>query len=294
MLNHLKFIKTIFGLTLFAMVCATGCGGSDLPDYALLGDLRVLSMQVDDGSGKSEVLPGGTINVTTLISDLNGAGRTLTYAFEACSDPGVGYGAEATCANASDRVVGPSGTVTVGGTFTSPNYSGAGPSWTGVAIPATLLTSRSTIEQYNGVAYLVRFTVTVQATGAQVTSVKRVVVSSALKTAKNANPTMTAIQTGGVNVTTLPSEKAAFTPVFGAGAAETYAAYTTQGTQQAATETLTVTWFYTDGKFKRTRTEGTASNDFTPPSPVPTTHGVVLFGVVRDGRGGEAYLRLVL
>lgn len=264
----------------FSMVLfLAGCGGSSLPKYYELRNLRVIALVAD----QPEVSPGGTATITPVVSDAFGGGRALTYEAELCSDPGVGLGATPSCAGNPTRVVLSSGTVTG---LSAPNYTG--PVGTVVAnIPATALVGRTSYDQHNGVAWLVTYKITT-GQGEQVQSFRRIVVSN--KTPKNSNPTLSDIQNSGASLTTLPTSKARLTGSVGAGSAETYQFQLVDGSFSATEETLQISWLTTDGTFQFSRTPPLSSNDFSPPVPAPAGRNVQLIGVLRDDRGGVAYV----
>src|ERR1700690_3653181 len=87
-------IRFILALSVAAMT--TQCGNTnDLPKYQTLGGLRILTIVVS----APEANPGDTVTFTPVLSDLNGSGRTINYAVQACIDPGIGNGADPVCLN---------------------------------------------------------------------------------------------------------------------------------------------------------------------------------------------------
>ena len=80
-------------LVLILGVALAGCSRPDFPKYEALGDLRILTIVAD----LPEANPGDTVTFTPILSDLNGQGRTISYAVEACIDPGVGNGVSPAC-----------------------------------------------------------------------------------------------------------------------------------------------------------------------------------------------------
>ena len=73
--------------------------------------------------------PGDTVTFTPILSDINGAGRTISYSVQACIDPGVGIGAEPVCTS-------PDPTSIQTGTVVLP--AGASQTYTGPASSFTL------------------------------------------------------------------------------------------------------------------------------------------------------------
>src|SRR3954463_2343007 len=78
----------------FLVLELTGCAAGNLPDYIVLGDLRILTII----ASSPETNPGDSVSFTPVVSDLNGQGRTLNYSVQACIDPGVGVGVTPGCA----------------------------------------------------------------------------------------------------------------------------------------------------------------------------------------------------
>ena len=293
----------IFILT-YLSLAGVGCSNDGLPEYNQLGGLRILSI----AANTPEANPDDTVTLTPVVSDFptskEAGGRTLTYAVEACVDPGVALGANASCAqNPTRAVIAPSGTAVGALSPNSTSYTGTAPQVT-IKIPKTILTARTPADQYNGVAYLVIYTLTATdtaGTAETLTSIKRIIASSPSKTLKNTNPVLTGaladsqgFQTYLNALTYGPSPApVTLTPQFAQGSTETYSLLKNDGSYLSRAETLTTTWFYGDGTLKRFRTSAEDANTYTPPNEAPSgAHTELLFYVVtRDGRGGESVLR---
>jgi hypothetical protein len=279
----------------------TACGTGNLPDYVKLGDLRVLALKADLPEVDPATSP--TPRVTPVVSDF-AQGRNLSYSATGCIDPGVGYGAKPTCAGVAGATLLASGTnlTLVPNTAT---HTGEAPAFD-VPIPTDILTGRNPVDQFNGVAYLVVYTLTAtnsDGTPTEVVSYKRIIASAALHAPKNSNPVLASVTAGAqdlgsyISALTFPpasSTPVALTPAFGAGSAEAYSLLGTDGTPRALQETLTTTWFISDGSLAFYRTTGTDSDSWAPPSETPkistgAARGVFFVVVTRDGRGGEDY-----
>jgi hypothetical protein len=262
-----------------------GCAG-DLPEYNRLESLRILSLKVD----QPEVAPSTSVTVTPYISDLNGAGRTLSYTAEGCIDPGLSRGVEPTCDQASDRISLGTGDISLSNSpsFKSPNYSGPVQSIS-FTVPADIFTGKTAVEQKNGVNYILIYQIRA-ADGTQVKSLKRITAST--RAQKNTNPTLSALQSGGTDLSALPASTAGLTPKFVTGSSETYEVIRATGTIDSVAETMLMTWFISDGTIDYTRTVDSSENAYTPPSTLPQNHNVLIIGVLRDGRGGEDVLKL--
>ena len=291
-------------ISLGSLAFLIACADSTLPEYNQLGGLRLLALKADT----PEVAAGATITLTPVVSDLptltQPGGRTLTYGVEGCTDPGVSLGATPDCTQIPDRTIWVAkGTAIPSLASATSTYTALAPTFT-VTVPATLLANRSTTDQANGVSYLVIYTLTATDTTSgmseSIKSVKRLIAST--RTTKNSNPSLTGvladIQAFQTYLNAIAFSGSAFsaislTPQFLAGSEETYTLQLSNGTTQTKTETLTTTWFYSDGVMKRYRTASNDTNSWTSPSTAPTSGhtGMVFYVVVRDGRGGEDFLR---
>jgi len=253
-------------LSVVSATVAAGCSPNGLPEYTKLGGLRVLALI----SEPPEVSPGGTIVMTPLLSDLSdtgGVGRSLTYSALACADPGVGYGARASCASSTSKVELAQGTLNLA----APNYTGGGTPFN-VTVPSDVLERYSLAKQAAGIPYLVTYEIGA-ADGTRVQAFKRIIVSPSTQTPKKQNPSTPSILADGASLTALPSRQSEMTVSWA-------------GTVDAS---LTTTWFLSDGTFQRYRTSGADSLSYTPPTTVPTSHAVVIVIVVRDKNGGASY-----
>ncbi len=264
-------------LGVFSIAFATSCSSDDFPKYVELGGLRILALQTGTNGGAAENAPGDSVTVTPYVSDYRGA-RTITYAAVACTDPGIGAGVEPTCDGVADRVAVANGALTIPAT----SRTGAGNSFT-VNIPSTALAGRSAADQYNGVGYLLTYTLTAS-DGTTVRSFKRLIVSS--KSPKNMNPTLTGVLANGSPMTAMPAGEVTIRASYLTGSIESYSAMKTDQSVTARTEELVTTYFITDGSLKTFRTVNDQTTTYTPPSPVPTDHTPVMVAVTRDSRGG--------
>ena len=266
-----SFLKIEWVLLVSAFLW-TGCSNDDLAKTSVLGSLRVLSMQTPT----PEVSAGATVSLSMVVSNLDrgiatGGNLSLSYTLEGCTDPGVSVGATPSCAHDPSKT-------TQSGTFTlaSSTYT-ATVALPSIVVPASLSTT------YNGVNYIALVTVT---GGTETTTAfKRILVST--RPTKNSNPSLSSIQINGSTITQLPSVESDLTPAIGAGA-ESYLEQQADGSLLTRTETLTVSWYISQGTVQYSRTDGSSSNKYTPNSS--PTKAVFLVPVLRDGRGGEATL----
>ncbi len=272
----LGFVSLAGSLAVFL----TGCSDDDLPKYVELKELRVLALQAGAAGGLAEASPGDNMTITPYISDYYGGVQALTYEAVACVDPGIQVGAEPSC-------TGVPGAVNVGaGVAAAPVTSRTGSTTSFVvAIPATIITGRSAQAQYNGVNYLVTYTLTA-ANGETVSSFKRIVVSENTKTTKNLNPQTTDLLADGASVAAFPAGEVALSVSYPGSSVETYDTKKSDNSLQVATEELLTTWFITDGELEYFRTVNTATTKFDPLGPAPGGRQPLIIGVTRDDRGG--------
>lgn len=267
----------------------TGCNTPDFPKYDKLGDLRILTVI----ASAPETNPGDVVTFTPVLSDINGQGRAINYSVQACIDPGVGIGVEPLCNNPDPTSI-QSGTVTVP-PGDSRTYTGPVSSFT-LAMPAaeTIFAGRSDREQYNGIAYLVFYSISVP-DGPSVNSFLRVFVTSSAKASKNQNPEITSIDLNDSPVTgiiAMPATASDFRVTSPAASAETFQVVQNDGSLKTRTEELINTWFISDGTLDFMRTLGNTENSWTPPDSKPSARGMIILIVTRDGRGGAAFQKI--
>ena len=158
-----------------------------------------------------------------------------------------------------------------------------------------MFAGRSSTQQFNGVAYLVFYSIAVPGGGPSVTSFVRVVVSSTLKAAKNLNPVIASIDMNDSSVgpiISLPVGATNFRESSPSDSAEGYFVMQKDGSVASQNEQLITTWFISSGSFDSFRTVGSDENSWTPPTTLPVGHGVVMLAVTRDGRGGAAFQKV--
>lgn len=267
---------------LFISLALGACSDDNLPKYVQLGGLRVLALRADKSgaTGQAEFSPGDTVTITPYVSDYGGGGRTVTYQAYGCVDPGVSYGADPSCDGSSTSTLLANGTLTLSA---ADSYTAAATTLS-ATIPSTILASRTAIDQYNGVSYLVTYQLTATG-GASVKSFRKLTVSLASKT-KNQNPSLTAILASGATLAAMPAADVSVSAGYSAGSVEAYSAYKSDGTLQSKTEQLLTTYFITDGSLKYFRTVNSETTTYTPSYPAPTDHQAVMVAVTRDDRGG--------
>lgn len=281
---------------LFAVLFLVSCDDNSLPKYVEINSLRILNIQVSDGSGNAEFNPGDVVTVTPFISDINNSG-TLSYEAKACIDPGVAYGSEPSCESSNSMVTVGSGNIS--SVDVSSNYTGAA-NVLSVTLPATavIFAGRSNQDKYNGVSYLLTYKL-ISSDGRSVKSFKRIVVST--KTTKNKNPVVNDILSNGAAITSLPLTLVSLSLQFGSGGGgsgsgvnaslESYSQLQSDGSYKTSNEELLTTWFISDGSLKYYRTVNADANEYTGPATAPAGRKGFIISVTRDGRGGSAVVK---
>lgn len=283
-MKNLKIIST----SLFAGFLFVGCGGAQFPKVQHLGGLRILGIQASSPELSNSALPA-VVNLTPIVSDLGSGGRTLTVAAQACPDPGVSFGVNASCVGVPGAVTLSGGPVTPSPVapnsqlFGTPTLTGALPS-IAVTVPAGLLTGRSPVDQYNGVGYLV--TISISTGTESVSAYKRIRVST--RSTPNSNPDLTGILSDGVTLAALPG--GAVNLSISSNVASSID-YLDQAAQLKVREkNFTVSFFVSDGELRRSKVGRTETNKWTPPGTAPSGRPATVVAVLYDGEGGMDYL----
>lgn len=270
-------------LSLF-VITQLGCSEDKLPKYVELNSLRVLALVVDT----PEVAPGATVTLTPAVSDINGSGG-LMFTAEACVDPGVYFGVEPACTATMTGYQSLGVNVPLTTPTVANNYTGAANSFT-VTVPSssTIFANKNTRDQYNGVAYLVTYTLD-SGDGRRVKSFRRIsVVNTALRPTLNSNPTVADILSNGTSLTTYPAGQTVTLSAQISSTPEIYSVMNTEGGLKSITETHQTTWFISDGSLKYYRTLSTDGNEYAAVATAPSTRKAFIISVTRDGRGGMA------
>jgi hypothetical protein len=265
------------------------CNQPDFPKYAVLGTLRILTVV----ASTPEANPGDTVTFTPVLSDVDGQGRTINYSVQACIDPGVGVGVTPQCPSPDVSSI-QTGTLTIA-PGASQTYTGPVSTFT-LTMPAAeaIFANRSAADQYNGVAYLVFYSISTT-DGSRVDSFLRVNITSSAKTQKNQNPIITSVDLSDsptTSIISMPTTTLDFRVTSPASSAETYQTMRNDGSFVTHTEDLITTWFISDGEFDFTRTIGNSENAWGPPQPKPANRGIVMLVVTRDERGGQTFQKI--
>jgi hypothetical protein len=315
-------MRTTLLLLGFLIALLPACGPETLPKYSILQGLRVITLILDSPEVSLDPITGDftpfSIQVTPVISDLYGGGRSLTYRLYHCLDPGVGLGAPPTCEGNPTRTEVSTGTVTPGGTFASPNFTGDIAPFafnlnsitpTAKAAYVARYNSLTPDRRFNGYAILVFFEL--HPTGEEdkkITTFKRLLFSDPAKAIKNSNPASLDFRSNGANLSSLPPVETLIEAFVPAGSIETYTAMRTDGSSETLSEKVETAWFLTgpediacsrkkectsDGTLLLSRTLPGEWNRFFPPTAaLPTGRGRILIGIAKDNRGGSVLKRI--
>ncbi len=280
------WLRTFQNLLLSAFFL-TACSDSNLPKVQALGGFRILGLQASQPELNSASLPS-TITITPVISDLGSGGRDITVSGSACIDPGVSLGASPNCDNIPGKIdlapqtITPTATTNNSQLFGTPSLTGALPPIS-VTVPAGILSGRNSVDQFNGVSFLVVLKLT--AGNSTISAYKRIVVST--KTTVNTNPTFSGILANGVALTSLPSAAVQLTSL--ASAASTFEYKDSSGNLKTQSKTLVVSYFISDGELKKSKTDPSTQNQWIPPSTAPSGRPTTIVAVVYDSLGGMSY-----
>jgi hypothetical protein len=269
-------------LVILISLMSFACMDSNLPIYTELNSLRILALV----SSNPEVDAGGSTTITPILSDITET-SALNFVAEACIPL---TSSDSSCEGNSTKVSVSSGTLNSGQMTAARSFTGAATA-VNVTVPAsgTIYANRTSQDQFNGITYLFTYRV-INSAGQSVSSFKRIIVST--RTPKNQNPILNdVLRDGAVFTSSLPLSEVNLSPSFGATTTETYSVINSRGETRTESESLTTTWFATDGKFKFYRTLSSDTNLYTGPESSPTSRDAFLLAVTRDGRGGISFAR---
>ncbi|MEZ4819248.1 MAG: hypothetical protein R3A45_04895 [Bdellovibrionota bacterium] len=264
----------------FIMLALIGCDQVSI-DFFDLGAFRVMALVVDQPEVDGSV--NTTVTITPWISDIQAGGRSVALDILACPDPGIALGQDPTCDQslASTQIVSYADFDT--SAWAAQNYTGALPAFN-VMIPAGLLVGLSSMQQFNGIDYIVSIVFTV---GEDVISgFKRIKVSS--NPAPNLNPKMERIDVNGSDTATAEDGAMVTYQIVPGFEAEDFQRFDQDGDLVDATEEYIVTWFVYSGTLSLSRSEPedkAVFQDDQDNSDIP-----IIVGVLRDGRGGADVL----
>lgn len=260
-------------LLLFVWLCGLGlsqqrCLPVDDPREKL-EELRVLGIKADAPAAK----PGDTVKLLALAVDPEGRDLSLEW-FQCTSPSDADHGCH-TDSNATRLGTGPNATLTV---------------------PADYLAGELTAaEQRSG--RILPVTLVVRAGEETVVAVKRIVVTP---TPSNHNPSITGLLLSSDGTTQpLPSpwtvaveSEYSLSVQVSDDSRETYARTDPNGATQDAKERLYVSWYLSDGSYKKgyLPPANDRSNTLVTPKEKPASGTLTLYFVLRDGRGGVDWM----
>ncbi len=289
----MRFSSVLFLSCLALSACANG----DIANPGKLGDLKIIGMvsYKTTLNGVSDAAPGDTIKVRPYLSWVNGGGATVTWSMVACRDPGIAFGANATCTGAPDRVVVM--------TQTTPVVIGDSTNaWTDfmpeipVTIPADFFTNAgfgvtNASTQYNGASYLIFLSV-YGPLGDTDSTMSQVVVTTRTGADLAVNPSFDNIQQAdGTALTTYPGAKVSLKAVY-SGVTPTYPARDGSGNPVTSDNGSLINWYFSDGTLSANTTDQTVTTTDWTPSSKPSSRASVIVGILRDSRGGVSVKRI--
>lgn len=262
-----------------AFLFVQSCGNDNFSRQSELGGLRILAITADT----PEINSQGSVNLSVLLSFVDGANTSLNYSWEACPDPGIDFGASIDCSS-SPAALKQSNT----GSFDTSSLAGS--YFTGVAntisvpISATLMAYFSALDsdlQFNGVDYIfiIKYSDTNSAANAQ--AIKRIRLSSKSNSELNINPSFGGISFEGSPLVSYPGQVGEMI-LSSLSSAQVYSKITNIGLK-TFTEDMYISWYSSTGEFLFNRTDPQEVNTFTPKE-----NSGVFVAVYRDARGGIA------
>lgn len=263
----------------------TACSSDDLPESFKLEKFRVLAIIAD----QPEVNPGDTVLLTPLLTDINGAGRAITFSASACVDPGVGIGATPSCVGSTTAVTLATDQAVTG--LPAGTYTGPVTSTLSVTVPdsSVMFNSIPAFEQFNGVNYLVVFDFKLSSSET-ISAFKRILVST--RTTKHQNPQYESSQlfSGDTALSGVPTSETEIYVKVAPASAETYDVQNEASVAASQTESIQTFWYISDGDLSTIITDNSGVTRFTPPTILPTGRNMVIVTVTRDSRGGLSAL----
>jgi hypothetical protein len=262
---------------LFIILFCYSCGEDSFKKVEKVQSFRVLGIIAD----LPEVAPGATVNLSPIISDIKGTDPTITGRFVACIDPGISRGALVNCDHDAAAV---SGNYNIIFATLLPNADAR----TGlsdplsITVPSTILTGRSSRDEFNGVGYIVIFNFTVS--GKSYTSFKRIVATN--RAILNANPVAANIMINGLANTVAPINGDKLTLSSGS-APEIYEVINVDGVQESLTEDYQIAWYTDQGTFTQSKV---SIDEITEYEGNSASH--LTLALLRDERGGLDFLKI--
>jgi hypothetical protein len=150
-----------------------------------------------------------------------------------------------------------------------------------ITIPSTIFSGRSSVDQYNGINYLVTMRFSTP-DGQSIKSFKRL--RATTRTTKNQNPTLGNILHNSSAFTTYP-ETGTFS-LSSYSSKENFTFQDRNGNFSTLSEENSVSWYVSDGEVNFSSADPSASVKFTSPVAANRESELVVVAVIRDARGG--------
>jgi len=269
-------MKTIL---ILSMLLLLSCSDDSFKKVDKLGEFRVLGIQ----ASSPEVNANTNVNFNLLISDIEGAGRSVSLEVEGCIDPGITQGAQPNCDHDPNKFSDIVPDIT--NALIAPGYTALVSVPNPVPVPLSILTGRNARDQFNGVGYLVTFTFDVD--GEKIKTFKRILVTS--RASLNSNPSFndnTDILLNDVEINnSLPVEGDKLR--LKAGIPENYQVQNIDSSVEDKTEKFEVAWYSSYGEFSKPKSFTLEEVELKASSPSGASVFVV---VIRDGRGGIDFI----
>jgi len=263
------------------LLSCVSCGDSDFKKVEQLDEFRVLAIEANN----PEVAPGGTADLRLFVSDASSeTGRVVAGDVVSCIDPGISMGAEVSCDHDPNRVESTYTIDTTAPDFSNNVFTGFGPTHT-VTVPATIFVGRSSIEESNGVGYIVIFSFEVD--DKIITTFKRIMATQ--RSELNMNPSGTALLLNGTAFTGTP--KKGDTLNLTTSAPEDYSYTNVDGVIESRTEDLKVAWYIVGSELDYPKADVGEEIEITESL---SAESYVIVAIVRDDRGGIEVSRVTI
>jgi hypothetical protein len=258
------------------------CSDDSFRKVEELDTFRIIAIEAD----APEVAPGETSNLNLYLSDAKNPGRNITFDVKACVDPGIGRGADVSC-DFDPSAFSSSLNVNTASLGAGAFNTGASPS-IAIPVPSDILQGRTAAERFNGVGYIVIFSADID--GKEVTSFRRILVTSRPLAERNKNPAISRLElNGSVLGSNKPKKNDELSAI--ANAPEAYSVILSDGTTENRTETYRVAWYLSAGTVNKPKARIDVPVEYLDDPPADD---LLVIAVVRDERGGVVVREVVI
>ena len=150
-----------------------------------------------------------------------------------------------------------------------------------VIVPSNIFNGRDSRDQFNGVGYIVIFSLTVG--GTDYTAFKRIIATN--RTIRNSNPNGSTLLVNGLPISQAPVDGDELSVT--TSQPEDYDFINIDGTQEARTEKFEVAWYTSSGEFSSSKTNVDETVEYTG-----DTESSLTLAVIRDERGGLDFVKV--